>query len=98
MQTYEETLARLARFANYEINRAVVYAPGTFELGRMVELLARLGNSRGSRGMDGPRVQGVCEICHLTSGAGHARISAPTMSSHFSENFYISLREGGPAR
>jgi dihydrofolate synthase/folylpolyglutamate synthase len=44
MQTYEETLARLARFANYEINRAVVYAPGTFELGRMVELLARLGN------------------------------------------------------
>lgn len=44
MQTFEEALARLARFANYEINRAVVYAPGTFELGRMVELLARLGN------------------------------------------------------
>lgn len=44
MQTFEEALARLARFANYEINRSVVYAPGTFELGRMVELLARLGN------------------------------------------------------
>lgn len=44
MYTFEEALARLARFANYEINRSVAYAPGTFELGRMVELLARLGN------------------------------------------------------
>jgi dihydrofolate synthase/folylpolyglutamate synthase len=44
MPTFEEALARLARFANYEINRSVIYAPGTFELARMADLLARLGD------------------------------------------------------
>ncbi|MDQ1301623.1 MAG: dihydrofolate synthase / folylpolyglutamate synthase [Chloroflexota bacterium] len=44
MPTYEEALARLERFANYEINRSVVYTSGTFELQRMYDLLARLGN------------------------------------------------------
>jgi len=43
MPTYEQSLARLERFANYEINRSVSYAPGTFELGRMRALLARRG-------------------------------------------------------
>jgi len=44
MATFEAALARLARFANYEINRSVVYASGTFELARMADLLARLGD------------------------------------------------------
>lgn len=44
MPAYEQSLARLERFANYEINRSVPYAPGTFDLGRMRMLLARLGD------------------------------------------------------
>ncbi len=44
MTTFDEALAPLARFANYEINRSVIYAPGTFELARMADLLARLGD------------------------------------------------------
>lgn len=44
MSTFEEALARLERFANYEINRSVSYTPGVFDLARMIELLARLGN------------------------------------------------------
>ncbi len=44
MTTFDEALAPLARFANYEINRSVIYAPGTFELARMADLLGRLGD------------------------------------------------------
>jgi dihydrofolate synthase/folylpolyglutamate synthase len=44
MRTYEAALAYLDRYANYEINRSAHYAPETFDLGRMVDLLARLGD------------------------------------------------------
>ncbi|MCX7670010.1 MAG: bifunctional folylpolyglutamate synthase/dihydrofolate synthase [Anaerolineae bacterium] len=44
MPAYEQSLARLERFANYELNRTVPYTPGTFDLGRMRALLARLGD------------------------------------------------------
>jgi len=44
MRTYLETLAFLDQFANYELNRSVPYAPKTFDLARMEQLLSRLGD------------------------------------------------------
>ncbi len=44
MYSYQESLAFLERFANYEKERSVSYTPGTFDLARMDALLDRLGN------------------------------------------------------
>ena len=44
MITYDQALAYLDRYANYEIDRSARYAPETFDLQRMYDLLARLGN------------------------------------------------------
>jgi dihydrofolate synthase/folylpolyglutamate synthase len=44
LRTYHDALAYLSQFANYELTRSVRYAPETFELSRVEQLLARLGN------------------------------------------------------
>ena len=44
MLTYDQALAYLDRYANYEIDRSARYAPETFDLQRMYDLLARLGD------------------------------------------------------
>ena len=44
MRTYREALTFLDQFANYELNRSVPYAPKTFDLARIEQLLSRLGN------------------------------------------------------
>ena len=44
MRTYREALTYLDQFANYELNRSVPYAPKTFDLARIEQLLSRLGN------------------------------------------------------
>ena len=44
MRTYHEALAYLDQHANYELNRSVQYAPETFDLSRMEQLLERLGD------------------------------------------------------
>jgi dihydrofolate synthase/folylpolyglutamate synthase len=44
MRTYHESLIYLDQFANYELNRSVPYAPKTFDLARIEQLLSRLGN------------------------------------------------------
>jgi dihydrofolate synthase/folylpolyglutamate synthase len=44
MRTYRQALAYLDQYANYELNRSVQYAPETFNLSRIEQLLDRLGN------------------------------------------------------
>jgi dihydrofolate synthase / folylpolyglutamate synthase len=44
MRTYSEALTFLDQFANYELNRSVPYAPKTFDLARIEQLLEGLGN------------------------------------------------------
>ena len=44
MRTYREVLHYLEQHANYELNRSVQYAPETFDLSRMAQVLERLGN------------------------------------------------------
>ena len=44
MRTYRDALAYLDQFANYERIRSVQYAPETFSLSRIEQLLERLGN------------------------------------------------------
>ncbi len=44
MPTYQEALAYLDRYANYELNRSVRYTAETFDLSRVHELMARLGH------------------------------------------------------
>ncbi len=44
MRTYKEALSYLDQYTNYEINRSARYAPETFNLGRMDDLLMRLNN------------------------------------------------------
>ena len=44
MRTYHEALAYLDQHANYELKRSVQYAPETFDLSRMEQLLERLGD------------------------------------------------------
>ncbi len=44
VRTYRETLDYLEQHANYELYRSVSYAPETFSLSRVTQLLERLGN------------------------------------------------------
>ena len=44
MRTYHEALTYLEQYANYELNRSARYAPETFSLVRIEQLLDRLGN------------------------------------------------------
>ena len=44
MRTYHEALTYLEQHANYELNRSAQYAPETFNLTRIGQLLGRLGN------------------------------------------------------
>ena len=44
MRTFREALTYLDQYANYELNRSVQYAPETFNLLRIEQLLDRLGN------------------------------------------------------
>ena len=44
MRSYQEALAYLEQFADYEKVRSASYTPGTFDLGRIEALLAGLGN------------------------------------------------------
>ncbi len=44
MRTFLESLTYLDQFANYELNRSVPYAPKTFDLARIEQLLSRLGD------------------------------------------------------
>jgi dihydrofolate synthase/folylpolyglutamate synthase len=44
LRTYHEALTHLEQYANYELNRSVQYAPETFNLARIEQLLDRLGN------------------------------------------------------
>ena len=44
MRTYREALTYLDQYANYELDRSVRYAPETFNLLRIEQLLDRLGN------------------------------------------------------
>jgi len=44
VRTYREALTYLEQYANYELNRSVQYAPETFNLLRIEQLLDRLGN------------------------------------------------------
>ena len=44
MRTFLDALTYLDQFANYELNRSVPYAPKTFDLARIEQLLSRLGN------------------------------------------------------
>jgi dihydrofolate synthase/folylpolyglutamate synthase len=44
LRTYHEALAYLDQHANYELDRSVQYAPETFNLSHIEQLLERLGN------------------------------------------------------
>lgn len=83
MPTFEQSLARLERLANYEINRAVPYTPGTFDLGRMRELMARLGDPQ----QDYPTV-------HIAGSKGKGSTAAMTeamaRSAGYRTGLYIS--------
>lgn len=83
MESYQEALAYLEQFANYEKTRSASYAPGTFDLARMETLLARLDNPHHG-----------CKVVHVagTKGKGSvcAMVESVLRAAGFRTGLYIS--------